>query len=209
MFDRVVCINLARRPDRWQRFQQGLPADWPFRPVERFEAIDGQRVPPPQWYGRSDVPDWKNRRCGPWGCLRSHLAVWEQVLNTACDDVLIFEDDALFADDFAERVQAFLDAMPANWHQLYLGGQHLYPEHNPPEVVNDWVLRGRNINRTHAYAITRPMMHALYRHLSAPWEANCWRDWHLDYRMGAWHLAGKWNVYAPLRVKDTRVAVTC
>lgn len=238
MFDRVVCINLARRPERWQRFQAGLPTDWPFRPATRFEAIDGQRVPPPEWYGCSpEVPDWRNRRRGPWGCLRSHLAIWEQALNTDCEEVLILEDDALFATDFVPQVALFLDSLPANWHQLYLGGQHLYPEQSPPEQVKEWVLRPRNVNRTHAYAIRRPMMHALYRHLTGPWEATCWRDWHLDYQLGKRHLGGEWNVYAPVRwlvgqmagrsdveprrrahratwwhgfpVKDTRVAALC
>ena len=47
-FDRVVCVNLDRRPERWARFQKNLGrVAWPFKEVERFRAVDGAMVPPP------------------------------------------------------------------------------------------------------------------------------------------------------------------
>src|SRR5690606_11460541 len=46
-FGHAFVINLDRRPDRMEAFTRGLPADWPFVPVERVSAVDGatQRAP--------------------------------------------------------------------------------------------------------------------------------------------------------------------
>ena len=49
-FDRVVCINLDRQPGRWRRLVGQIGADWPFRPVERVAAVNGQdQTPPKSW----------------------------------------------------------------------------------------------------------------------------------------------------------------
>lgn len=59
-FDRVVCINLDRRGDRWHRFQDNVAsAGWPFVEIERFSAVDGHKVPSPGWWRAGG---------GAWGC---------------------------------------------------------------------------------------------------------------------------------------------
>src|SRR5690349_1383334 len=73
LFDRIVCINLDRRPDRWESFSQRLaPAGIPADRVMRFAAIDGTILPPPPW--------WKAGR-GAWGCHQSHVRVLEDALQ--------------------------------------------------------------------------------------------------------------------------------
>ena len=99
MFERVYCINLARRAERWQEFTSGLPDDWPFPQPERFEAIDGERCPPPAWWNTSP---------GAWGCWRSHVAILKRCLNEGIDSVLILEDDAIFREGFTAKAEAFL-----------------------------------------------------------------------------------------------------
>lgn len=172
LFSRVCCINLARRQDRWDRFLRNIPADWPFPPIERISAIDGEKVPAPDWWSSSS---------GAWGCYRSHLRVIEAALNDDLESILILEDDALFEDDFTSRMAAFADHLPDDWGMLYLGGQHLKVSSVPPRVVNEHVCVPYNVNRTHAFALRRGTMEAVYRHLSS----TRWREGHhIDHHLG-------------------------
>lgn len=212
MFDRVVCISLARRSERWEQFQQGLPVDWPFPRPKRVRAVDGNQANPPIAFAPATIPVMAGlhiggiipegvqvaRMSGAWGCYRSHLRVIEDALTDGCEAVLVFEDDAVFATDFSERAKCFVEAVPVDWHQIYLGGQHLGTDSNPPEMVNEDVLRCRNVNRTHAYAIRRSMMRDVYRTLSSlPKDPQDAQDLHIDHRLGRMHASGKWNIYAP------------
>jgi hypothetical protein len=183
MFDRVVCISLARRPDRRQAFLGRVPPDWPWRPIEVIDAVDGQLCKHPGW--------WKQGG-GAWGCYKSHLNVIEQALNAKAESILIFEDDATFVPDFSKRAEEYIARLPDDWGQAYLGGQHL----RRAELVCEGVLRAANINRTHAYAIRgRPTMLAIYRWLNATKE---WRNRnHIDHHYGRLHATRAIPAYAP------------
>jgi hypothetical protein len=188
VFDVVCCVNLNRRPDRWDDFIQRFPADWPYRKPTRFPATDGQLCPPPPWWTEGG---------GAWGCMRSHFRILEECLNSRFQSVLILEDDALFPDEFVRDAQAFLEHLPSDWQMAYLGGQLLRDNFRPPHKVNDWVYRPYNVNRTHAYAVRgTEMLRVLYDHLLS-------RDWferhHIDHHYGRLHQTGRHNVYVPRR----------
>lgn len=191
MFERVVCINLPRRRDRWLRFERELPADWPFAQPIRVNGIDGACVPVPG-------PAWPP---GAWGCMRSHLRIWEDALVARLKTLLVFEDDALFCEDFADRAKLFLEHVPDDWDQLYFGGEHMFHRSAAPSGVNDYVLRCTDVNRTHAYAMRRRMMEAAYSMLCRfpgdGAEVVTRYDFHVDNKLGALHQSGKFNVYAP------------
>ena len=65
LFPHRVCINLDRRPERWERMQARFAAA-AVGAVERFPAVDG---------GAGGVPASWPYSSGAYGCLRSHLAV--------------------------------------------------------------------------------------------------------------------------------------
>ena len=184
-FQKVYCVNLNRRNDRWKRFKKNLPADWPFAPVERIAAIDGKLVKPPEW--------WKQGG-GAWGCYRSHLRLIEQALNTGVESILLLEDDALFPEDFTQRVTEFLQHVPEDWGMIYLGGQHLFVNSHAPNRINDWVYQPYNVNRTHAFALRGETMLKVYRHL-------CTNDWHnknhIDHHLGRLHQRREDPIYCP------------
>lgn len=184
-FERVVCVNLDRRPDRWQAFCERLPTDWPFREVARRQAIDGKRCPPPPWWRQG---------ASAWGCYRSHVRILEECLNDQVQSVLLLEDDALFLDGFADRVHRFLRHVPADWQMLYLGGQHLMVNRVPPKRINRWAYQPYNVNRTHAFALQGDMLRIVYRHLHK-------HDWHtghhIDHHLGRLHQRREHRIYAP------------
>ncbi|WP_152097269.1 glycosyltransferase family 25 protein [Lacipirellula parvula] len=184
-FDRVVCINLDRRPDRWKEFIDQLSAiEWPFADVQRFRAIDGDRV---------GSPDWVQCGNGAWGCFMSHLRILEEALLDGVTSLLILEDDLCFAPDFRQRAMEFLGRVPSNWDGLLLGGQHLMR----PHYVSDGVVRVLNGNRTHAHALQGRYIRAAYQHLCNFAEHLLAPSHHVDHRLGTLHLRGDYNIYAP------------
>lgn len=187
MFERCYVVTLDRRPDRYERFIQGLPADWPFPKPERFSAIDGQLVPHPKWWRMG---------AGAWGCMRSHLLLCERCLNEGVESVLLLEDDAVFPDGFTGKASEFLAAVPANWEMIYLGGQLLKVDRERPIRINPLVYKPFNVNRTHAFALRgKEFMGTVYQHLHE------WGTWkyghHIDHHFGVLHQSGKHAVYCP------------
>ena len=184
-FGRVVCISLNRRADRRDSFLARVPADWPFGSLEIEQAIDGSVCKPPQWWRQGG---------GAWGCYRSHAKVIEDALNTGLESILIFEDDATFCEGFSEKAQRFFAALPGDWEQAYLGGQHL----TRPLPHSAGVVTPLNVNRTHAYALnSKPAMQKAYRWLNA---TDQWVNRnHIDHHYGRLHKAGRIKVFAPDR----------
>jgi hypothetical protein len=186
-FDRICVISLERRPERLAAFMDrardaGLPFD-----VEPVAAVDGKIVHTPGW--------WRQGR-GAWGCYRSHLKIIENSLQRGHKRVLIFEDDAVFCEDFVARAERYFASLPAGWVQAYLGGQHLrkpVPMPGNPEVVSV-----RNVNRTHAYAINGTgSLRRLYKHLM---DTRGWKDGHhIDHHYGRLHGENSAGFYAPSR----------
>ena len=171
--ERCFLVNLDRREDRLKEWLQQLPDPWPLPEPERFAAIDGRRcATPPQWRAGN----------GAWGCYRSHCLILEKCLIEGIDSYVVFEDDAGFVKDFADRFEQYANELPADWGLAYLGGQHLFAGKHPPQRVSEHVYRPYNVNRTHAFMVRgRENMKALYRHLH-------WNDWqqrhHIDHHLG-------------------------
>ena len=181
MFEKTFCINLDRRPERWEEFCLELPKPFPFNMPERYRAIDGQLCQPPEW--------WQSG-LGAWGCYRTHLAILEKCLNENIKSVLIFEDDCIFPEDINFRLQDFLDELPKRWRMLYFGGEHL----EKPKKFNKWVYEATNINRTHAYAIRGNFIQKVYNHL-------CRVDWkpkhHIDHHLGRFQKEQSKRIFCP------------
>jgi len=173
LFERVYCVNLDRREDRWERFTAGVPAEWPWPTPERFPAVDGQRCPPPPWWTQGP---------GAWGCYRSHLAIMERCLNEGVGSVLILEDDAAFIDDFTAKATLALAEVPDDWGMLYLGGQHF--KTTPPTPISEYILKPANVQRTHAYALRGQTLRDVYQFLSDT-QSETWKPrHHVDHRLG-------------------------
>jgi hypothetical protein len=175
-FDRVVVVNLYRRPDRKQEMQERLEAaGLAFSAVEWFPAVDGKRLPSPM--------GWRSGS-GAWGCMQSHRQVLERAIMDEVGSLLVLEDDADFGPDFLQQVQMFLYTVPPDWEQLMLGGQHI----KPAIPLKEGVVRCVDTQRTHAYAIRGQYMKDLY-------QLWCSRAGHCDHIMGPFQT--KRQVYAP------------
>lgn len=174
-FDRVLVINLKRRPDRLANFKQQI-TDWPFAEPQLFAAIDGNIVP--------SYKQGSTCHAGTRGCLRSHAIILEQAINDGVKALLVLEDDLTTEPDYVRKLREFFANVPEDWDQLMLGGQHV----GPVTHVRTNVVKCSNTQRTHAYAVRGKMMRDLY----VAWMNG---DTHCDHIMGP--MQSKYNVYAP------------
>jgi len=184
LFDRVVCVTLGSQPQYWEQFQLRLSkANWPFRPVERFLAIDGRKT---------NVPIWWFSRPGVWGCYRSHVRILEDALNEGLNSILVLEDDCLFVRNFGYEACRRLDLAPKDWDQLYFGGS-LFGRGE--RSGTGWV-RAYGVTLTHAYAIRGKFIETMYRYLTSFMGGPGKRGWcDVDQQMALLQEDPKYKVY--------------
>ncbi len=114
-FDRVVVINLDRRPDRMEQLRPQL--DNLGITFERHSALDGKEV---------DISP----------ILAGNLSHQEVLKSIKPGEmVLILEDDALFTDDFLEKFDEYMAELPSDWDIFYLGAL----KNQTTPVNNHWV----------------------------------------------------------------------
>ncbi len=141
LFTKTVCINLDRRPERWQRMQKEFTRHG-IQFVQRFPAIDGDVVEKPAHWTHT---------AGAYGCLLSHLAVVSEARDSGAESVLIFEDDAVLDPGFEEKFSRFIKEVPGDWDMLYFGALHK----DEPVKISEHVGRITKANSTFAYALKR------------------------------------------------------
>ncbi|MBK1815107.1 glycosyltransferase family 25 protein [Luteolibacter yonseiensis] len=186
-FERIFVINLPYKEERRARLTSHLAELGLAEPedITWVRAVSGEKCPAPAYFQAGN---------GAWGCLHSHLRIVQDAIMDGLGNYLVLEDDVVFHEDSMRCLARFWEELPADWGQIYLGGQHL---HDPEEVDGrPFVLRARNINRTHAFALRNVAFQAFQKHIThAP---DYMRDnWHIDHQLGAAHERMDWNVYVP------------
>ncbi|NNE93811.1 MAG: hypothetical protein HKN23_19345 [Verrucomicrobiales bacterium] len=154
-------------------------------------------IPSPGWFGAGD---------GAWGCLMSHMRVAQDAIQDSVANYLVLEDDVVFHPQAKLFLENFLRELPDDWDQLYLGGQFLI---HPPEPLSDWVLKAKNVHRTHAYGLNSGCIPTFLNHILQLPEFMLPvrdefglpklvpRDWHLDHQLGRAHEKEAWKTYCP------------
>jgi GR25 family glycosyltransferase involved in LPS biosynthesis len=198
-FDRVVVINLSFKTERRERLERHLEEVGIADPTKiKWErAVCGDFTPPPAWWGAGN---------GAWGCLMSHLRVGQDAVHDNVSSYCVLEDDVIFHPKAPEMLDCFMRELPRDWGQVYLGGQFL---HREPERITPWVMRPYNVNRTHAFALSRNTISRYLQHIMhAPdyfevrayssggitVDQNCF---HIDHQLGRAHERRDWNTYVP------------
>lgn len=161
-FDRIVVINLKRRPDRLQDFRTRIAAcEWPFKDPEVFAAVDGNKIPAPRGaydYDGVFKNQWKYGS-GAYGCMQSHRHILERAISDDVKRILILEDDAQPCSNFGTKMTEFLGKIPKDWDCLMLGGQH---HSGTPKPFLSGIVKCINTQRTHCYAAQGRFIRDLY-----------------------------------------------
>lgn len=185
MFGKAFVINLPFKTDRLAVFQENVPKI--IGDVTVWPAVHGDSVRHPEWWTAGP---------GAWGCYRSHMQILEHCYQNKVENYIVFEDDAIFRQDFGEQLKRFMSSLPSDWEQIYLGGQLYHEIQHPPQKVNDAVYAPYNVNRTHCFAVHRRGYEKLYRFLSQTPFAN---QEHIDHHLGRLHESGRFKVYCPAK----------
>ena len=191
-FDKVYVINSRNRPDRREDTKEALKGLADLDKIIFYDAV---------WGSYTTYPAGWNGGEGAWGCLQSHRRIMEDVMHDrnvdgdlAWESILILEDDIYFLDNFLENMNTFMSEVPADWGQIYLGGQH---RKAPTPTASPHVFIGNQINRTHAIAMSSQYINQIYRHVSYLKDYMDKDNHHMDHQLEIAHGRRDWPVYAP------------
>ena len=149
-FDKIYCINIDRRVDRWEKCQKIFSKH--NLEVERFSAIDGNTNNYNLGY------PFDNELAG----AISHTKVIEKAKNLNFKNVLILEDDVDFIDDLERSFTELINQIPKSWDGLLFGGNHVGGyTHLTQNVVR--------VNRSyalHAYALQEKNYDYVINHMN-------------------------------------------
>lgn len=179
-FDACYYINLNSRPDRKEIFEvraciAGIPLDSLIRyPAVQLGEAEAMKLPKLTKYDGDT--NWYLKLSSSL----SHYNIIKEAKEKGYNSVLIFEDDAVFVDNFEERVKPFLKELreALHWDILYFGGS---PDptfkHNtwPCVNVSERLCTIDTMWCIHAYAIHSDFYDAILATNVAdiyPWDLN-------------------------------------
>jgi hypothetical protein len=125
VFDKVYCINLDKRTDRWESAQTEFEKNGII--VERVSAIEG----------------------GANGLLETNKKIFQDAIENNYESILILEDDVEFIDNLQEKFSDAYPNVPQHWNMLYFGGNHVFGQ---PVPINDYVSVPQKTLASHAIA---------------------------------------------------------
>jgi hypothetical protein len=135
-FDKVYCINLKKRPDRWLETQAELNK-YNICGVTRYEAIDGNELHTPNHISP-----------GAFGLIET----FKKIIMDACENkyakILILEDDIFFKPEIS-NLDEYMRLLPDDYSMFYLGGHHICK----PIYINDKIVLVNQMFTTHSIAI--------------------------------------------------------
>jgi len=172
--ERIYCINLDKRPERWA-FMQGQFSRHRM-PVQRWSAVDGSTLDVPKLaqvglVAKEALPRYFLPReqklfgtdltDGGIGCALSHFLIWRDILQLCASGAansksvfLVIEDDCKIPDQFSEAlVHERLSEVPDDWELVYLGGQDLLHRGHEYQVSSGVRRLYKGFRETTAYVI--------------------------------------------------------
>lgn len=126
-------VNLDRRQDRWQQFQENNKISATF---QRWSATDGTTMRLNKdiiHLFRNNTYKWKK---STMGCAYSHYRLWKQLVESTDDFYFIFEDDAVISPQLPYWWHAAQAYLPTDYDILFLGG--VLPQNMPAiNIIKD------------------------------------------------------------------------
>jgi len=162
-FDKIFCINLDNRKDRWEKCCDKFSLLGIKDKVERFPALTLPHL--------TEI-DPKTR--GRAGCALSHATILRKAAELGLKNYLVLEDDfdlCYSPEECSESLRLAHQDLPEEWNILYLGG-NLTDEYGtfPLENFSDNLFRLKSCHCTHSFAVNSNFYELLNRKL--PTEEN-------------------------------------
>ena len=148
--DKIYCVNLDRRLDRWEETKVEMKRLGLEDRVFRYSAVDGKLVE-----NKSKLLP------GEYGLIVTHINILNEAIENGYENILIFEDDVEFINDFID-IDKYFEKVPNDWDIIYLGGNHI----QRPRPLNDRISRVTKTYTTHAMLVNRKCFKNLVDELS-------------------------------------------
>lgn len=155
-FDKVFCLNLERRHDRWKEAYKNIQHAG-FNHVERFPAVDSREIE--QQY----FSDYYKAKIAT---LLSKLNLIKYAYQHHYASILVFEDDIYFDDDFSDKFLKAYNQLPLDWDLFFLGGN----DREPPVALSRYIKKLSLTYSNHAFAISSKAYDPLIRLLQLKYE---------------------------------------
>lgn len=213
---RALLINLPKHTKRFEAVSAEMEAAQVR--YERAEAVDGKAMPPAEYKEKVTFMARQLMTPGMVGCFLSHQNCWRRCAEEANGPLLVFEDDVMLTENFAEQLSTAMAELPDDWDVLLLGALGaVHPSYYAVNVGHAMLAGGLRVPRgakeafsdkspkmlhtplrpfgTHAYAISERGARKLLRRLP---RAN----YHVD--VAAWGVRSL-KLYAvhPILAKQT------
>lgn len=140
-FEKAFYINRKDRIDRRQKFEEELAKADLLGWVERYEAVHRDKI-----VSKNNKPSKSEIACGA-----SHRNIIEIAHEKNLENVLIFEDDACFLDNFHEICNKSLEQLKnVEWDLFYLSCR-LFD--NPINIIDRNLIKISSCYCCHAYCV--------------------------------------------------------
>jgi GR25 family glycosyltransferase involved in LPS biosynthesis len=140
-FDKIYCINLDRRKDRWEETIKELDKWGLTDEVERYSGVDGNSLK-----NETQIKD------GELGILNTHLKIINESKEKNYDNILIIEDDIQFTEKI-KLIDDYMSIVPNDWDMIYFGGNHNKHMGKKINYINDKIIKLEETYGIHCVAI--------------------------------------------------------
>lgn len=151
-YDAIYCINLDKRPQRWDDAQQEF-VKFNIIDVERISGVDGSLLEESKVISQDGLVVSK----GDIGCSLSHLSVVKTAKKLNLNNYIVFEDDVEFHPEFNSLFNEYIKQVPNDWDAIYFGGSHQVS----PIMVTENVAKLVKTYTTHAMIIKNTLYDSL------------------------------------------------
>lgn len=191
-FDRIYCINLEHRKDRWNNCLSQFENLGILNKVTRKEGITCIH------------PSLSRKQNAQVGCALSHYNIFKEAQEENVSKILILEDDFLFIkspQEIQEEIAKSTEELPSDWDAYYLGGFLVKGYDFPPvEIYSKNLIKINTCFCTHAIAYSINGVNKILKNLKLDTESEILKLTK-EYEAIDWYFATEFqdknNCYGP------------
>jgi GR25 family glycosyltransferase involved in LPS biosynthesis len=151
-FEKIYCINLEDRVDRWEKCLEIFKK----YNIDSCERVNGVKV------FEQDYPYLDQKSRSQLGCALSFYRIIKKSYDNKFRNILIFEDDFYFIhskEKTEEILNNSIESLPKEWDIFYLGANIMYDfSNNPIGSFKEHLLKLNSAYCTHSISFSKKSM---------------------------------------------------